>query len=476
MRSFPLLLVLSTLAFHVHAADVLSAEQAARDARILVKAMSTLHPALDKYRSPDDVGKAFSRFEARAGAARSATDMYLAATELAASVRCGHTWTNVLNQQGAIKTQLLDSPNKLPFTMTLVENRFLVLASATPALAAGDEVLAIDGVPVAGIVERMLPYLRADGSSDGKRLRQLSHDRPDYSMVDILWPLLSPPVNGSYRITIAERGELGVPATTLAARAANLAQQGVQPVSEAWRFRIDGKRAVMTVPTFSVYRNNFDWRGFFASAFDELARTKIPTLVIDIRSNEGGDGAIGIELLSYVVREPMTFTSDQSVTMYERVPYSLARYLDTWDFGFFDRTGNVRKIVDGPQAGRYSFLPNAAKVRQIEPKPSAFRGKVYLLVGAENSSATFALADLAKRARVATLVGQPTGGNQRGLNGGQLTWVTLPNSGVAVDIPLLASTYLDSTPDASVQPDILVVRTLSARKAGRDQEMAATGH
>ena len=58
--------------------------------------------------------------------------MYLAATELAAAIRCGHTWTNVLNQSGGSKAALLDANNKLPFTMTLVEDRWLVLASAVP--------------------------------------------------------------------------------------------------------------------------------------------------------------------------------------------------------------------------------------------------------------------------------------------------------------------------------------------------------
>ena len=36
----------------------------------------------------------------------------------------------------------------------------------------------------------------------------------------------------------------------------------------------------------------------------------------------------------------------QAISAYERVPYALARYLDTWDFGFFDRTGKVSKGPD----------------------------------------------------------------------------------------------------------------------------------
>jgi C-terminal processing protease CtpA/Prc len=457
------------------AADSLTAEQARRDADILVKTMRALHPALDKYRGQADVDASFARFQQRGGDARTSAEMYLAATELAASVRCGHTWTNVLNQQGAIKQRLLDAADKLPLTMTLVEGRWLVLASAAPGVSAGDEVVAIDGRPAAQVVASMLPYLRADGSSDGKRLRQLGHDRPDYSMMDIVFPLLSPPSGGTYRLEVrrgaAPARTVDVKATTLAARAASLQAQGKQAPSEEWSLRIDGNRAVMTLPTFSLYRSKFDWRQFFAASFERLHRERIAHLIIDIRDNEGGDGAIGLELLSYLVKAPVTYVSDQSATTYERVPYQLARYLDTWDFSFFDRTGMVDKITDGPQAGRLSFRPNAAKARTIAPRAERFAGTAWMLVGAENSSAAFALAQLVKQTGAATLVGQPTGGNQRGLNGGQIAWVTLPNSGVAVDIPLLAARYLASTPDASVTPDVAVQRSFAMQAAGRDQEM-----
>lgn len=459
------------------AADTLTAEQAKRDAGILVKTLRALHPALEKYRSQAEVEASFERFQRRADAARSPAEMYLAATELAASVRCGHTWTNVLNQQGAIKQALLEAADKLPLTMTLIEGRWLVLASAAPDIAAGDEVVTIDGRTGAQVVATMLPYLRADGSSDGKRLRQLGHDGSGYSMMDIVWPLLSPPRAGVYRLAV-RRGEaavrtVDVKALTLAARTASLRAQGVPARSDTWRLDIDGDQAVMTLPTFSLHRDTFDWRQFFADSFDALQRRKIAHLIIDIRDNEGGDGAIGPDLLSYLVPAPMTYVSDQSVTTYERVPYQFARYLDTWDFGFFDRTGMVDKIAEGPQAGRLSFRPNAAATHLITPRLTRFTGATWLLVGPENSSATFALAQLAKQSGAATLVGQPTGGNQRGLNGGQLAWVTLPNSGVAVDIPLLASRYTASTPDTSVPPDVMIERSFALQAAGRDQEMEA---
>ena len=459
------------------AADSLTADSAARDAKVLVDALRALHPALDKYQTPAEVEAAFARFQSRAGRARSPDAMYLAATELAASIRCGHTWTNVLNQQGAIKGRLLEGPDKLPLHMTLVEGRWLVLASAVPGIAARDELVTIDGIDSAGVVARMLPYLRADGSSDGKRLRQLGHDRPGYSMMDIVWPLLSPPAAGVYRLGVRTGNG---PLRRVEARALSLAQRrealpgsAIVPTVNAWRFRIDGRRAIMTLPTFSLYRDGFDWRRFFAFHFAEMRERHVEQLVIDIRDNEGGDGAIGLELLSYLIDTPHIDRADQSVTTYERVPYELARYLDTWDFGFFDRTGQVDRIMDGPQAGRLRFRPNVGKLYRVEPKPEGFVGQVFLLVGPENSSAAFNVARLAQQWKAATLVGQPTGGNLRGLNGGQLAWVTLPHSGVAVDIPLLAASYDADTPDASVIPDVLVRRTFAGQAAGRDEEMAA---
>jgi len=192
-----------------------------------------------------------------------------------------------------------------------------------------------------------------------------------------------------------------------------------------------------------------------------------------MRANEGGDGAIGGEVLSHLVRKPFEFVSTQSTSAYERVPYDLARYLDTWDFSFFDRTGKVEKITEGTAAGKYRYTERGDGKQTIVPVASPYQGRTFVLVGPENSSASFQFDLLAQQSGVATLVGQRTGGNQRGLNGGHLAWINLPNSGVAVDIPLLAGTYTEATPDASVVPEIEVTPSLEARRAGRDVEMEA---
>ena len=470
------ILVASSDPVEAHSTDAsLTEEQARQDASILQRALKELHPALTKYRTQAEMDAAFARFDARAQSARTASEMYLAATQLAAAIRCGHTWTNVLNQEGASKAALLESPDKLPMRITLAAGRWLVLSSADPAIVVGDEVLSINGVPSKDIVSRMLPYLRADGSSDGKRFRQLSHDRGDYSQMDIVWPLLSPPVEGRYALQL--RGRTGpvrmasVRAVTLAQRDAILAAQGFKPSREDWTFRIDGNVGTLTLPTFAFYRSSFDWSAFLSDSFARLEAQRVANLVIDVRANEGGDGAIGGEVLSHLIRKPFDFTSSQTVSAYERVPYDLARYLDTWDYSFFDRTGQVEKITEGTAAGKYRYTAGGDGKQTMVPAAAPYAGRTFILVGPENSSASFQFALLAKQSGAATLVGQRTGGNQRGLNGGHLAWVVLPNSGVAVDIPLLAGTYTSATPDASVTPDVEVSTSFDALRVGRDLEM-----
>ena len=262
-----------------------------------------------------------------------------------------------------------------------------------------------------------MPCLRADGSSDGKRLRQLGHDRPDTSQMDILLPLLSPPIDGRYTLGVARHAgttqQLRVAATTLPARQRALAANGTLAVDEAWTFGVQNGIGTLVLPTSSFWRIAFDWKAFLDRAFERLDSEKVPYLVIDVRADEGGDGAIGNQLLSHLIGTPLGYIATQSVSAYETIAPETQRHLNTWAPRFLDRSG------------------------------------------------------------AAVLVGEPSGGNFRGLNGGELAWVTLPNSGVAVDIPLLAARYTATTPDASVTPDIRVTPTFTTRAAGNDQAMQA---
>ncbi len=446
----------------------LTAEQAASELRLLQRALTELHPGLYRYITAEKLDAEFARAAIDVANGIDAVQMYRVASRLAAAVRCGHTWTNPLNQSDAMQARLAALP-VLPVHVRLIGDRMLVTASSNAGIRTHDEILAIDGRRAAALIAEMLPYMRADGSSDGKRRSQID-STVDGGALDRLLPLLHPPVDGRYQLRLRDpRGvarNAAVTATTDKVREATLLAAGlVLPESDAWRFHIDRGVATLTLPTFSFWRDDFDWKSFLERSFDALAAQRIESLVIDLRQNEGGDDAIGDALLSHLIDSPHRLPAPRAESAYERVPYRLARYLDTWDFDFFDRTDQV---VQG--GGRNWLLREQPADRIIAPVAKPFRGRVVALIGPRMSSAGYLIARNLKYSGAATLVGRTTGGNLRGLNGGQLAWLTLPYSGVAVDIPLLAWMPKTAQPDRGVDPDIAVVTKVTDVIAGRDVE------
>ncbi len=99
----------------------------------------------------------------------------------------------------------------------------------------------------------------------------------------------------------------------------------------------------------------------------------------------------------------------------------------------------------------------------LTPVEKPFTGKVWLLVDGANASATFMLAKQYQDQGLATIVGQPTGGNLRGINGGGIFFLTLPNTQIEIDIPIfkylpsgISSSELSSIPNQGVIPDMLI--------------------
>jgi len=102
-----------------------------------------------------------------------------------------------------------------------------------------------------------------------------------------------------------------------------------------------------------------------------------------------------------------------------------------------------------------------------------YSGRIWVLIGAANSSATFEFAAALQRHRLGTLVGQTTGGNQRGITGGAFFFLRLPKSGIEVDVPLIGQFPISERPlpDAGLEPDVHVQPRVEDIAAGRDAEL-----
>ena len=382
-----------------------------------------------------------------------------------------------------VKLQRVDIPNRLPFRFAWLGGRMIVLdgGGSDSALQPGAEVVSIGGRSCRTLLRELTPLVAADGHNDAKRVRSLDlRGEENWPLFDVLLPLVHPRTTAGGVTRLEVRGPGGT--TTRTAEVALLSraerERTIRPgavtrgsAEPAWRMeRLADGSGWLAMPSWAVFDSEWDWRTALEADMDQLAADGAPGLVIDLRGNVGGLD-VGDVILSRLVIRDTPKVEERRLTRYRRTPADLDRFLKTWDRSFRDWGASAV----GPDAhGSYDLGQGAGdEAALIRPRGRRFRGKVVVLVDASNSSATFGFAEAVKRRGLGTLVGETTGGNQRGVNGGAFFFLQLPGSGLEVDLPLIGYFPTTAQPDAGVEPDVHVASTAGDVAARVDRQRLA---
>lgn len=461
------------------------------DAEILRSAYEQLHPGLYRYSSKLEMDADFALLHDALGHDQDLRDAFLAFSEFAAKVRCGHTQANPLNQPKAIIDTLFKTPTRLPFYFDWLDGKMIVTRDFTPGhvLPRGTEVTQVNGVAIPAILSRLLSITRADGANNNKRIAQLAvHGSNIYETFDLYHPMFFPHDGVGDTLLIREPKSrkvkrIVVDSLTFEQRIAPIKMREQQRTGGdsalfEWQDLQDGS-GYLRMSTWALFNSQWNWKQWLNDHLNEAAARNAPALILDLRGNEGGDD-VGSEMIPHLIDAPITLSSMRRLVRYRKIPDDLAPYLDTWDRGFRD-WGNA--AVDLPEpwptapAGvTYLQLKRSdddANGDVIQPAGKRFRGKVLVLIDAANSSATFQFAQNIQSHHLGTLIGQPTGGSQRGINGGAFFFLRLPHSGIEMDLPLIGTFPTLPAPDAGVTPDILVQPTAADLVTGYDAPLAA---
>lgn len=445
------------------------------DVAILRQAWETMHPGLYRYSTPAEIAERLDGLQVAWRAPGSFRDRFAALSRVTASVRCGHTYPSPYNGGTKVREPLYDGRRLVPFRFVWIDGRMVVTHddSAEQAFPRGTQVTAIDGVSTTDILARLLPLARADGHNDGKRINLMEVRGDDeYETFDIHLPLVLP-IADRARFILADMRTVEAGLLTLAERQAN-APKAVQPEGDAnpWTLETgaDGI-ARLTMPGWALYNSTFAWEAWLGDAMDGLTADGARGLIVDLRGNEGGEDC-GNVILSRLVQRDLPLSRDQRWVRYRRAPEALHPYLDTWDPSFLDWGDQAVESSERPGFYRLTRFDDGAETLLIRSEGRRFAGPVMVLCDSSNSSATFAFCQSVRDSGVATLIGEPTGGNRRGINGGAFFFLRLPASGLEVDLPLIASFPTTPQPDAPIEPDVFVPTTAEDVAAGRDPQMA----
>ncbi len=454
----------------IAASSVLPAAGLQADVAILRRTYETLHPGLYRYASKAEMDARFDALARDVGSDRTLADAYLRISRFTASIRCGHTYANFFNQSRAIRTALFERPDKLPFFFRLRDGAMVVTRDLTPdgALPPGTIVRSVNGITASELLSTTLPYVRGDGANDAKRIDLLAvRGEARYDAADVFWPLLfatrwTTPFHLEITRPDGTAASIVAQAQTFAQRVASVEVMQPPANGDAPLFSTqtmpDGT-VVITMPTWSVYDSKWNWHAWLDAALD--AAKNAPTLVLDLRGNEGGSDDVGATILAHLPDRPNPQPTPLRLVRAPRVPEDLRPYATTYDPSLLDWGSRAVPLagalpITAPAVPYLQLLPRSSDATAVaEPRHEPYRGRVRVAIDAANSSATFAFAQTIKQRGLGTLVGTPTGGNRRGTNGDAFLFVTLPNSGIEVDLPLVGTFPLTDEPDTGLEPDVL---------------------
>jgi len=452
---------------------LIAAADIQKDFTIALKAYMEMHPGLYRYASKETIDAVFINYAAVFNRPMTYADAYLQFSKMVANIRCGHTYANFYNQSPLVKELVFKQRDKLPFCFGIIDRKIIITdnLSGDPRFIPGSEIISINDIPVSAVLDSLLLVVKADGYNDGKRIKDLEvSGLGRFEAFDIYQPLFFPPKSGAYNIKAKAYGSNDIITASVKPITRDERKKALnikEPTNdELWQYKvIDNNIAYLQLGTFVTWQMKMNWKTFIDKAFADMEQKRIPNLVIDIRNNEGGDD----EVVGYIVRaianKEVIVEPAKKMVRYQRIDPEIEAYLGSWDDAY--KKPAIKNPV--PEDGLYT-LNKSGQSLNISAQKKAYQGRVFLLVNEHNSSATFYLAQIIKNNQLATLVGQTTGGSQRGLNGDQTAFLKLPHSKIELDIPLIG-TFYTGKPDKGIEPDITVTHTVQSLVEKRDLEM-----
>jgi len=464
---------------------VYTATQIQEDIATLARALEVIHPNLYKYQDELQYRSSLEILKREMLDHPDVGSIYKAVSKFAAAIRCSHTFTNPWNQGSGVEKFAFYQPDKLPVTFDRIGKRLFIdrNASTNQEVRKGLEVLSFDEIQTSQVLTTLAAYIASDGDNYEKKLQRLTMSgEAKFELFDLFYPL-EYGSKETYELALLDYttgdtivSQLNAISRTrrnkiLSDRYADFSTT----FEEGWGFElINQNTALLKMRSFAIFNKDFDWKNYLDDVFAQLAIKRVEHFIIDIRGNEGGDGAVAEYVLERIITAPVKVNGSSSICAYKTIPEDLRPHISTWDKRPYD-WGN--KVVDTP-GGKFKLKDRfEEKGKVYKPKKGGYKGKSYLLVDATNSSATHLMTMYVKEHQIATIIGQETGGNLKGTNGGYMFFMRLPNSRIEVDIPVFGINVNEDTPatyNGGVKPDIEVHKSVKDLINGVDTELAHT--
>jgi hypothetical protein len=437
-----------------------SAEEVRQDIALIKRALTERHPDLYAYVTKDSLEKEFQRIEASFTDSASIPVIYERLSSLLNNLGCGHTALAL--PQWFVKASHKND-KRLPFKLKVSDDKLYVTRSYLDdtTFALGWQIAAVEGHPADRLMQRFMRNYSSDGYNRTLKYRQMEQSfrddfcffvsRPDSLRVEF--------ITGT-----GEHKELKVPALrtdTINARYARRYTNGKPLRIKPLRFKmIDSSNvAVLTIGSFHpkvLWRNRQRFKRFVRKSFREINKSKTSDLIIDLRNNPGGYPVYGMYLYSWIADSSFQYIEKMELPTRKRI-----RFLKYTDKSMFFNLAFMA-IARSKKTGECYYNWDRG-LRISQPKKKRFKGNVYVLINGNSFSNSANFSALVHHHKRAVFIGEETGGRYDGCNGTAYLLVTVPNTELRLNVPLVKNCYpfhgypykgRGVMPDHPVQPSI----------------------
>ncbi|MBC9933304.1 S41 family peptidase [Chitinophaga qingshengii] len=443
MPRFFIILLLCLTGHAMAQQPIFSRQQLQQDLNYLDTALRELHPGLFRYQSPAQFDSAVQATHMAIRDQMPLRDAYASFSSLVAGIRCAHT---VLVPRSNWADTLRTAKFYLPFQVFFIRgDAYLVVnRSSNQDVHPGDRLLSINDRPITAIRDEIFRHLFSDGYIETLKYRQI-HDQ----LFSYFYNCFIEQAD-SFRVTYQNAGgetkTITVPALDMTEMNRNVfanpvnqffLQEARKQKPHSHELSLDKEKKIATIYLWQFFggKNGAQARAAMNRFMDEslakISRSGITDLIVDLRYNGGGYDNQGQALLSYFIDQPVLYYRSMR-TVTNSSPLLAHSSLSPDDLK--QVRDSLVPLPDGTYRVPVSVNPTLDSVR---PAAQRFKGNVYFLVNGATGSTTAEFTAVAHHLRVGTFIGDETGGNYTGGNGGEFVGLLLPNTRMHVTIPVV---------------------------------------
>jgi len=373
--------------------------QLRQDFLLMKDTLQKVHAGLYTYKTRAEIDHVFDSCYASIQDSMTIPEFFALTRFVLASIEDGHTNCRM---PGQVLNDFMSNSKVFPAMVFFIHNRAFIFCCKQNTSLAETEIISINNHSMNEIILRLFDYICSDAGIQSRKNWEMPED------FQLLYSIVYGTYN-SYDIRYKTKtGEI---------RTAKLQADFMNNIFCTSPFSRPAKYlqlsyttdniAVLTLKSFFdgfLDQTGENFSNFLDSSFTDIRKKQIKKLLIDVRSNQGGNDGNGEMLYAYLTQKPFMYYASQE-TVSEKFP----------------------------EKGH----PNLGLQ---QPKNNSFNGSVYILMNGRSFSGVAEFSSIVKSNNRGVFIGEECGGGYYGNTSGDEAMVNLPNTGITVRIPMIKYT------------------------------------